>query len=330
MKKTRSQSAKIDTVALFTLFVLTFGGSGSFLTYHLTKTSVDKEIAKIVALKTAEFDAERERLKLDIRAAQSQVEERELRLSILENEYIFDGIPGETYDEKDRWIQETYIKKRAAVQKARTMPSLIAQINELRPQYQKSEWQKKKIPDLPSSENLANLFYDVGLETNINPTVLVAVTWTESRFRPDICHGLKHSEAGAVGCMQIMPFHVDRFDFITDTKKLATDLETNVRAGAHILREYLDHKFAVQAGNQLEAALRLYNYGPTNYNHRIRKNRGFNKYAETVIEKAETLFDEFTPVREKFGPENDPARYLLDPLANNEVGLIIAREEVMW
>jgi hypothetical protein len=51
----------------------------------------------------------------------------------------------------------------------------------------------------------------------------------------------------------------------------------------------------------------------------MRKKAKFNSYAETVIAKAEVLFDLADPFREKFDPENDPAKFLLAPLALNEL-----------
>jgi hypothetical protein len=216
------------------------------------------------------------------------------------------------------------IKKRAGLEKeaitqARTLPILTAQIEELRPKYKNSQWEKAKVPDLPDSRTMARWFYEAGREVDINPMVLIAVAWVESRFRPDICHGLKQSEAGAIGCMQIMPLHVGRFEFIKDVKELSNNMQLNILTGGYVLREYLDHKYAGQASNQLKAALRLYNYGPKNYGSRMKKKAKFNKYAETVIEKAETLFDGADPLREKFGPENDPAKFLIEPLAMNEL-----------
>ena len=281
-----------------------------------------KEVQSVLEKRDEELQKYRSRVELEIRSLEEQLEDRNAHITVLEGEFVFGGITPEEYSEKEQRLQRLYQDRRDSILRARTLPILTAQIDKLRPKYKNSQWEKGKIPDLPESRLMAHWFYETGKEVNVNPMVLIAVAWVESRFRPDICHGLKHSEAGAIGCMQIMPFHVSRFDFIRDVKELATNMEANIRAGGYILREYLDHRYAGEAQNQLEAALRLYNYGPRNYGSRMKKKAKFNNYAESVIEKAEAIFDEVDPLREKFGPENDPAKFLIDPLALNEIPAI--------
>lgn len=315
---------EIAGVILVSAIVLTV--AASFGTYRIT-TDLEKAATESIIQSKLESYLEKEHLlRLKIKSLEDQISYKDRHLAILEGEFVFGGSSAADYTEKELQVQKQYLDRREQVVRARTLPILTAQIKELRPHYKNSHWAKKKIPDLPDSRVLAEYFYDAGKEVDINPMILIAVAWTESRFRPDVSHGLKVSKAGALGMMQIMPLHVARFEFIEDVKHLANDIEVNVRTGAYILREYLDHKYATEADNRLLAALRLYNYGPTNYKHRVRKKRKFNDYAETVIEKAENLFDQADPFREKFDPENDPAKHLLHPLALNELPEMISAE----
>lgn len=277
---------------------------------------------------TAEAETLKNQMGLKIQSLENQLAARNTRLEVLEGEFLFGGSAKGTYTEKELRLRDEYLAKKEAVLRARTLPILIAQIDELRPRYKNSQWEKKKIPDLPESKIMAQWFYETGREVDINPMILIAVAWTESRFRPDVCHGLKPSKAGAIGCMQIMPFHVARFDFIKDVKHLANSIEVNILTGGYVLREYLNHRYAEEAPNRLMAALRLYNYGPTNYGSRMKKKAKFNSYAENVIKKAEMLFDLADPFREKFDPENDPAKFLLAPLALNEIPAVESDDEL--
>ena len=293
--------------------------AGSFGTAKLMGALSQRAIADAIQAKDTEIAKIRKRYDLEVGSLASRLEDREAHLTVLEGEFVFGGTTAGSYSEKELRLQKEYLKRKEAITQARTLPILTAQIDELRPKYKDSQWEKAKVPDLPDSRTMARWFYEAGREVDINPMVLIAVAWVESRFRPDICHGLKQSEAGAIGCMQIMPLHVGRFEFIKDVKELSNNMQLNILTGGYVLREYLDHKYAGQASNQLKAALRLYNYGPKNYGSRMKKKAKFNKYAETVIEKADVLFDGADPLRQKFGPENDPAKFLIEPLAMNEL-----------
>lgn len=318
---------ELDTGNRKALWILAAAGilmaSSAWAATQIMGYLAQQEIRAITQEKDEHLAEVEKNLGLEIRALESRIREGELRVDVLEGEFVFGGeiATGANYSPKEKYLRKYYNEERERVIRMRTLPLLIAQIDKLRIRYEGSKYQKKKIPDLPKSKIMARWFYEAGKEVNINPMILISVAWVESRFRPDVCHGLHHSKAGAVGCMQIMPLHVARFDFIHDAKLLATDLETNIRAGAHILREYLGHRYAGEAENQLMAALRLYNYGPKNYGHRMRKKAKFNSYAEDVIQKAETIFDAIDPLREKFDPANDPAKYLMTPLAMQEIPL---------
>jgi hypothetical protein len=318
-KEARSEVARNEIAGLILMSVIVLAGVASYGTHKFTTGLEKLEVEAAIQAKLKDY-LERERiLRLEIRSLEDQIDYRDRHITVLEGEFVFGGSISGTYTEKEARLQQEYLKRRENIVRARTLPILTAQIDELRPHYKNSHWAKKKIPNLPDSRILAEYFYDAGKEVDINPMILIAVAWTESRFRPDVSHGLKVSSAGAVGMMQIMPFHVARFEFIDDLKHLTNNIRVNIRTGAYILREYLDHKYATEADNRLLAALRLYNYGPTNYKHRVRKKRKFNDYAETVIEKADNLFDQADPFRGKIDPENDPAKHLLYPLAMKEL-----------
>jgi len=311
--------ARNEIAGVILVSAIVLAGVAAVSTYKLTTGLERLQVETAIKSKLSRYLEKEHQLRLTIKSLEDQIDYRDRHLAVLEGEFVFGGTTSATYSEKEIRIQKEYLARREQIVRMRTLPILTAQINELRPHYKNSHWAKKKIPDLPESRILAEYFYDAGKEVDINPMILIAVAWTESRFRPDVSHGLKVSKAGAVGIMQIMPFHVKRFEFIEDVKHLTNNIEVNVRTGGYILREYLDHKFATEADNRLLAALRLYNYGPTNYKHRVRKKRKFNDYAETVIKKAEVLFDQADPFREKFDPENDPAKHLLQPLAMREI-----------
>lgn len=88
-------------------------------------------------------------------------------------------------------------------------------------------------------------------EYRVDPDMLIAIAFEESNFEPRAV-----SSAGAMGIMQVMPLWVDGLDFI-HTRDDLLDIDQNVRAGAHIYREYLN----LYRGNAQKALL-AYNRGP--------------------------------------------------------------------
>lgn len=85
---------------------------------------------------------------------------------------------------------------------------------------------------------------------SVDATLLAAQISTESGFRPDARSG-----AGALGLMQVMPFHVRRYDFLHGRADLLNP-RLNVRAGAYVLAE------ALARHDSPRAALRAYHGGP--------------------------------------------------------------------
>jgi len=84
--------------------------------------------------------------------------------------------------------------------------------------------------------------------TKIDPLLILAVMAVESRFNP-----VAESVMGAKGLMQIIPqYHAEKFVKRNGAADVL-DPETNILAGARVLREY-----AAKSGNDLVAALRMY------------------------------------------------------------------------
>jgi len=95
----------------------------------------------------------------------------------------------------------------------------------------------------------------------LDPRLIEAVAWRESRFRPEA-----RSDKGAIGVMQLMPgtardLGVDPFD-----------PAQNIRGGAMYLRRMLS-----EFGGDVRLALAAYNAGPA----AVRKHGGVPPYAET-------------------------------------------------
>ena len=86
-----------------------------------------------------------------------------------------------------------------------------------------------------------------GERSGIDPRVLASVVLVEDPWLdPDV-----RSEQGAIGLMQVMPFHAGLWDCGSDD---LTDPATNVCHGARIFREYL-----ARADGDLDRALLRYN-----------------------------------------------------------------------
>jgi len=98
-------------------------------------------------------------------------------------------------------------------------------------------------------ERFISLAYMAGQMTKVDPLLIVAVMAVESSFNP-----IAESVMGAKGLMQIIPeYHKDKLKSPQGTDLNVLDPETNIIAGAKVLREY-----ATKTGEDLAAALRLY------------------------------------------------------------------------
>jgi len=145
---------------------------------------------------------------------------------------------------------------------------------------------KTKFYDKIKVHFTAGVIYDAAKEFDVPIELVVAIGFSESRYRDDVCMGYKDSSMGALGCMQIMPLWVKELSFVDDEEQLRFDPVTNFRAGAAILKHYMDHPDVNRYENPILAALRMYNYGAPSYNARKRKGLDFNGYAMRVIRHA--------------------------------------------
>lgn len=89
---------------------------------------------------------------------------------------------------------------------------------------------------------LATHYISVGKEYSIDPFLLAALGHHESSFDRKAV-----SDKGAVGIMQVMPFWVDSISFLDKVDDLLDPL-TNIRAGAYILRHYMDRCGGIEPG----------------------------------------------------------------------------------
>lgn len=124
------------------------------------------------------------------------------------------------------------------------------------------------------AQNYANIFIEAARNYDLNPRLLLLLTFIESRFDPQAV-----SSKGALGMTQVMPqIWLTRIEFISDRKDLM-DPFLNIHAGAHVLRHYLD-----RAKGNVKLALLMYNRGEGAVNRDILKGRDpSNGYAQKVL-----------------------------------------------
>lgn len=96
-------------------------------------------------------------------------------------------------------------------------------------------------------EELQNIVGDVALRYGIEPELLCAVAWTESRFHPYVV-----SNMGAEGLLQLMPATARKFG----VRNLKSPVES-AEGGARYLRFLFDYY-----DNNLVLSLAAYNAGP--------------------------------------------------------------------
>ena len=118
--------------------------------------------------------------------------------------------------------------------------------------------------DIPTSgdENLDRIIFEVGENQGVDPRLLHAVIWQESKYDP---HAKSH--AGAEGLMQLIPATAKRFGC-----EHPEDPEENITAGT----KYLSWLLKRFSGN-VELALAGYNAGEGS----VDKYEGIPPYSET-------------------------------------------------
>ena len=113
----------------------------------------------------------------------------------------------------------------------------------------------------------------VGNRYHIDPILILAIAYKESRLNPRV-RGLK----GEYGLMQVMPDWANELAFVDKPDDLY-EVETNIRAGGHILSDYID-----QFKGDKKLALTAYNRGSGAVLVAIMNHRNpYNGYAEDVL-----------------------------------------------
>ncbi len=137
-------------------------------------------------------------------------------------------------------------------------------------------------------ERFVGLAYAAGQMTKVDPLLILAVMAVESSFNP-----IAESVMGAKGLMQIIPeYHRDKLKSAHGTDLNVLDPETNILAGAKVLREY-----ATKTGEDLAAALRLYGgTGPDPENAYSTRVLSERERLEQIVRRAQERKAGQTPV----------------------------------
>ena len=113
--------------------------------------------------------------------------------------------------------------------------------------YYNPEWQYQTIGIISPYDEIVR---QVAEAEGLDWLLITAMIAQESGFNPH-----SKSWAGAVGLMQIMP------QFVEIPYEELYDEVTNIRVGARIIREHLDHYAYLDSTNQISFALATYNVG---------------------------------------------------------------------
>jgi membrane-bound lytic murein transglycosylase F len=114
-------------------------------------------------------------------------------------------------------------------------------------EYYNPEWQYQTIGIISPYDDLVKQVAD---SLDLDWLLLTAMIAQESSFNPN-----SKSWAGAVGLMQVMP------QFVETEYEALYDPVTNIKTGAGIIREHLDHYSYLDDANQWAFALATYNVG---------------------------------------------------------------------
>ena len=102
---------------------------------------------------------------------------------------------------------------------------------------------KYRISEAATREMVHAAYLEAG-RNGLDPLLIIAVIAIESRFNP-----IAQSDGGAVGLMQVMPFHGDKFA----AAGAMLDPRVNIQIGAAVLRD------SIRRGGTEVAGLQLYN-----------------------------------------------------------------------
>ena len=105
----------------------------------------------------------------------------------------------------------------------------------------------------PAIRRIGDIITDVAKAVHLDCNLIAAVIKKETWFNPTLypqglkacpdgpCSGSCTSHRGAVGPMQVMPYH-----FTADER--GREMQTNIRTGSEILRDYINRKGGVREG----------------------------------------------------------------------------------
>lgn len=214
---------------------------------------------------------------VDTEAALMQVAEGELMATVADdnmfdaaNRYMDGLFPGPTIAEKDTiaWAirnnapdlesrMNRFLYKHFRFTEDRDEPRRSTFLNILRKRYfdesrqiaefYNPEWQFQTIGIISPYDDMVKTVAD---SMDLDWLMLTAMIAQESSFNPN-----SKSWAGAVGLMQVIPRFVE-----TEYEELY-DPVTNIKEGARIIKEHLEHYSYMDSTNQWQMALATYNVG---------------------------------------------------------------------
>lgn len=214
---------------------------------------------------------------MDTEAALVQVANGNIRATVADdnmfhaaNRYMEGLIPGPTIAKSDTiaWAIRTnapeletrmnrYLYKHFRITEDRDYPRRSTFLNILRrkyfeesrqmAEYYNPEWQYQSIGIISPFDEMVKTVAD---SMDMDWLLLTAMIAQESGFNPN-----SKSWAGAVGLMQIMP------QFVETPYEDLYDPSTNIRVGAQIIKEHLEHYAYLDSTNQWQFALATYNVG---------------------------------------------------------------------
>lgn len=214
---------------------------------------------------------------IDTEAALMQVAEGELMATVADdnmfnaaNRYMEGLFPGPTIAEKDTiaWSirknapdlesrMNRFLYKHFRFTEDRDEPRRSTFLNILRKRYFEEsrqiaefynpEWQFQSIGIISPYDDVVKAVAD---SMDLDWLMLTAMIAQESSFNPN-----SKSWAGAVGLMQVIP------RFVETEYEALYDPVTNIKEGARIIKEHLDHYSYMDSTNQWQMALATYNVG---------------------------------------------------------------------
>lgn len=119
------------------------------------------------------------------------------------------------------------------------------------------------LPDVPGVVDYEANFVEAGEEFDVNPNILAAIAWLESRGDPNV----STSTAGARGYMQIMPKTADDIQQKTDFGPYThTSIKDSIRMAAATWATNRDHYMPIlldgsDTASDLDVLLASYNWG---------------------------------------------------------------------